>query len=85
MDYSSVTTIVHLCAPSDRNGNPNRCYVAFAGSALRGAWDEGFDGFNAVPPELRQLALSAPRIEVAAGVISKYKRWAAGLVPELCA
>ena len=85
MNYSSVTTVVHLCAPNDRNGNPNRCYVAFAGSALRGAWDERYDGFNAVPPELRQLALNAPRIDVAAGVINKYKRWAKDLVPELCA
>jgi hypothetical protein len=84
IDLSPVTTVLHLAAPNDSNGNPRRAFVAFAGSALRGCWDEGYSGFHAVPPELRELALNAPRINVTAGELRRWQRWAAGLAPSLC-
>jgi hypothetical protein len=84
IDLSTVTTVLHLAAPNDSKGNPRRGYVAFSGSALRGFWDEGYTGFHAVPVELRELALNAPRINVSAGELRRWERWAAGLVPSLC-
>lgn len=83
-NLASVTTVLHLAAPNDANGNPRRAYVAFAGSALRGYWDEGYSSYRAVPAELWELALNAPRINVTAGELRRWQRWAAGLVPELC-
>lgn len=84
IDLSTVTTVLHLAAPNDSSGNPRRAFVAFAGSALRGCWDEGYSGFQAVPPELQNLAHSAPRINVTAGELRRWQRWAAGLSPYLC-
>ena len=84
IDLSTVTTVLHLAATNDSNGNPRRAFVAFAGSALRGCWDEGYSGFHAVPPELRDLALNAPRINVTAGELRRWQRWAADLSPSLC-
>ena len=84
IDLSNVTPVLHLAAPNDRNGNPRRAFLAFAGSTLRGYWDEGYSGSHAAPPELRDLALNAPRINVTAGELRRWQRWAAGLVPSLC-
>jgi len=84
IDLSTVTTVLHLAAPNDRNGNPRRGYLAFSGSALRGFWDEGYSGSHAVPVELRDLAHNAPRISVSAGELRRWERWAADLVPSLC-
>lgn len=84
IDLSTVTTVLHLAAPNDNNGNPRRVFLAFAGSAFRGYWDEGYSGFHAMPPELRDLALSAPRINVSAAELKSWQRWAADLSPSLC-
>lgn len=84
INLASVTTVLHLAAPNDSNGNPRRAYVAFAGSALRGYWDEGYSGSHAVPAGLRDLAASAPRVNVTATELRRWKSWAAELAPELC-
>jgi hypothetical protein len=79
-----VTTVLHLAAPNDRNGNPRRAYVAFEGSALRGFWPEGYQGPYAVPPALRDLAQAAPRINVTVTELRRWQRWAAALDSSLC-
>lgn len=85
IDLSAVTTVLHLAAPNDRNGNPRRAFVAFAGSTLRGAWSEGYSGCQAVPAEILPLAQQAPRINVSAGELRSWLRAAAALDPALCA
>lgn len=84
INLASVTTVLHLAAPNDSNGNPRRAFVAFSGSALRGYWGEGYAGSHAVPAELRDLAASAPRLNVTAAELRRWQRWAEGLAPELC-
>jgi len=84
IDLSAVTTVIHLATKNDLNGNSNRVYVAFAGSTIRGVWDEGCEGHQAVPAEIRELAFFAPRINTTPGEIKRIKRWAASLIPELC-
>lgn len=44
---------LHICAPNTPNGNPNRCYVAIdiVYGDVVGAWDEGYQGTDAIPDE----------------------------------
>lgn len=84
IDLSSVTTAIHLCAPNDRNGNPNRGYVAFAGQYFRGYWPESYAGYCSVPAELRELAYVAPRINVSADELRSWANCANDLIPDFC-
>jgi hypothetical protein len=84
ISLSGVTTVIHLCAPNDRNGNPNRAFVAFERQALRGFWPEGFSGCHAVPDQLRELAAFAPRINVSVRELTSWRKAAADLCPDLC-
>lgn len=84
IDLSRVTTVILLAAPNDLNGNPRRSFVAFAGSALRGLWDEGYAGCEDVPEEIRELARTAPRINVTARELLSWRRAAKALDPALC-
>ena len=54
------TSIQHLCADNDRNGNPRRIYalVDEEGYYLA-AWNEGYHGHHAVPGPWRQAAYEA--------------------------
>lgn len=50
-------TVLLFRAANDRNGNPCRVFAAFDEfGQLVGAWDEGYAGHHAVPPELRNIA-----------------------------
>ncbi len=50
-------SVVLFKATNDRNGNPCRVFCAFDQfGQLVGAWDEGYSGHHAVPPELRNAA-----------------------------
>jgi hypothetical protein len=51
-------TILHLCAPSDPSGNPQRCYLILG--AVQGPFvvDEGYQGWQAVPARYRNAARS---------------------------
>ena len=50
-------SVVLFKAANDRNGNPRRVFCAFDQfGQLVGAWDEGYSGHHAVPPELRNSA-----------------------------
>jgi hypothetical protein len=84
INLSSVTTVIHLAATNDSSGNPRRAYVAFSGSALRGAWSEGYSGTSAVPREIRDLAANAPRIAVSPAELKSWLKAAAALDPALC-
>lgn len=84
INLSGVTTVIHLAAPNDSNGNPRRAFVAFAGSALRGCWPEGYSGCHAVPAELLPLAQSAPRINVTATELRSWIKAAQSLKAEFC-
>lgn len=79
---AAVTTVVHLAAPNDRDGNPRRAFIAFAGSTLRGAWPEGYSGCSAVPAEILPLAQQAPRINVSAAELRSWLKAAASLRAE---
>lgn len=54
------TSIKHLCANNDTNGNPRRLYALInEDGAYIAAWDEHYHGHNAVPGEFRKLAYDA--------------------------
>lgn len=59
--------MVYLCAPNDANGNPRRAWIAFNtdGQPLA-VYPEGCGGVTEAieDPEVRALALIAPRINV---------------------
>jgi hypothetical protein len=61
--------MLHVCAPNYTNGNPRRVYVHIVndkvrGSIVTGAWDEGYDGYKAVPETYWVEASFAHRINV---------------------
>lgn len=65
--------MIHLCAPNDVNGNPQRAWVQF--NKLGGVvafHDEGHSGCDAVPKELVFMQLAAPRINVS---FSEWNSW----------
>lgn len=84
IDLSSVTSVIHLCTTNDRNGNPRRAYVAFSGSALRGAWQQGYRGIDAVPDEIKTLAKHSPSINVTPTEWRSWIKAAAGLDSRMC-
>lgn len=58
-------TVLLFRATNDRNGNPCRVFCAFDRfGQLVGAWDEGYSGHHAVPPELRPIAANCHAIAV---------------------
>jgi hypothetical protein len=57
--------VILFRATNDRNGNPCRCFAAFDQfGQLVGAWDEGYSGHHAVPPELRNAAAVCHAVSV---------------------
>ena len=80
MVANDFDTILRLCAPNDRNGNPRRVYVAFAlddnhFAIAVNAWDEGYEGWGAVPAQYRERAQRCLSISVPA---AEYKRFLHG-------
>lgn len=73
IDLTTVTTVLHLTAPNDRNGNPNRVYVALSGNHVIAVYNEGYQGYHAVPDELCHLAKSAPSIKTSAGEVRRFR------------
>jgi len=60
-----MDTVLRFKATNDRNGNPCRVFAAFdCFGQLVGAWDEGYAGHHAVPPELRTIAANCHAISV---------------------
>jgi len=45
---------LHLCAPNDRNGNPQRAYMVFADDGCHWLYEEGYIGSHAVPEHHRE-------------------------------
>lgn len=71
--------LIKLKAGHDTNGNPRRCYVAIdLDGAIVGAWDEGYRGRGAVPPELGSKAIKAPEFRTTPGeyreILKKYEQ-----------
>jgi hypothetical protein len=63
--------LLHLCANNDYNGNPQRLYVMSDDEGkFIAAWDEGYNGYNAVPEPLRNEAHMSQRFDVS---VTKYK------------
>jgi hypothetical protein len=64
--------ILHMCAKNDYYGNPQRLYVMSddEGKFIQ-CWDEGYNGYHAVPEELRNDAYLAQRVNVS---VTKYKQ-----------
>ena len=60
-----------MCANNDYYGNPQRLYVMSDDEGkFIAVWDEGYNGYNAVPEPLRNEAHSAQRFNVS---VTKYK------------
>lgn len=64
--------ILHFCASTDLNGNPQRCYVLFNPDGRScAAWDEGYNGHHAVPGVWRDAAYDSERVQVS---VKEYKK-----------
>jgi hypothetical protein len=60
-----MLTVLLFKASNDRNGNPCRVFCAFDRfGQITGAWDDGYNGHHAVPPELRPIASNCHAIAV---------------------
>lgn len=69
--------MLRLCAPNDTNGNPRRAWVTFNADGLPLAiYPEGYGGVTEAikDPEVRALALIAPRINVSASELRDWHR-----------
>lgn len=61
MSSRADMAVFRLAARNSVSGNPRRCYVAMRGADIVGAWDEGYQGADAVTdPEARALAGACP-------------------------
>jgi hypothetical protein len=69
-----MTTIQHLCARNDHNGNPQRLYVLSVDGERIAAWNEGYLGHHAVPGIWRDAAYSAERIDCSVALYRKLLR-----------
>lgn len=68
--------VIHLCAKNDRNGNPRRCYVVIrTDQTVLGVYREGYLGIHSVPPEYRDAASMALRIESTPSQIREIANW----------
>jgi hypothetical protein len=74
--------MVRLNAGNDTNGNPRRVWVLLCDKAkdgISGAWDEGFDGANALPEDFRSFCAAAPTIPTTRSycrmILRNYGRW----------
>ncbi len=69
--YESIG--IKLCAPNDRNGNPKRVYIAFpVDGGQPCAFDENYNGIEAVPQHIREQVKDFYRVNVSA---SEYRDW----------
>lgn len=59
-----MTEILRFNAGNDRDGNPRRLYAEIAAGQVSRVWDEGYDGYNAVPPELRTAAANCGTVPI---------------------
>ena len=69
--------MLYLCAPNDANGNPRRAWVTFSADGQPLAiYPEGYGGAAGAiqDPEVRGLALIAPRINVSASELRDWRR-----------
>ena len=67
----NASMVFMFVAPNDSNGNPRHVYAVFEGDKVVGSWDAGYNGYNAVPDDLRDLARRAATIYVP---VSEYRR-----------
>ena len=73
---ADMVRIIHICAPSDTNGNPRRCYAVYLDDdTLWDVVDEGYDGDGAwrgaLPPQCdRGWHLARVNVQV-----REYQRW----------
>ena len=67
--------LIHLCAPNDRDGNPQRAWVGFNESGIACEYfAEGYSGTAAVPDSLRMQRLAAPSIRVSAAELRTWEK-----------
>jgi len=58
-------TILYFATENDVNGNPRRIYCAFDQCGqLTNGWDEGYEGYAAVPLHLQDKASKLSKIEI---------------------
>ena len=56
--------IVHYCAINDKDGNPRRVYVHWRNHTLVKAYNEGYNGHNAIPKDLQSLPRYTRQVSV---------------------
>ena len=59
-----MTELLRFNAGNDTNGNPRRIYAEIASGNVSRVWDEGFDGYQAVPPELRNASKNCATLSI---------------------
>ena len=74
-------SVLHFTAPNDRNGNPRRLWAVFTPAGqLVAAYDEGYEGSQAVPVAIRHKAATCYAVPVAASTDSAMLRHARQLM-----
>ena len=62
-----MTEILRFNAGNDGKGNPRRLYVEVAAGQVSRVWDEGYDGYLAVPEPLQNAAKNCATLAITAG------------------
>lgn len=69
--------LIHLCATNDTEGNPRRAWILLDEHGIAvDCFDEGYSGSAAVPAELKQQRLVAPRIQVSVRELNAWRNTA---------
>lgn len=63
---------IHICAPNDANGNPQRLFAVLSGDEVIDVVDEGYLGEQALREAGHTCLVVNTRINVSAG---EYRRW----------
>ena len=66
-----TTSLLLFAAPNTPMGNPRRVYAAFEGNRIVGSWNVGYNGYNALPEELRDSAAGSFTVYVN---VAEYKK-----------
>ena len=59
-----MTELLRFNAGNDTNGNPRRIFAEIASGQVSRVWDEGYEGYLAVPSPLQDAAKSCTTLAI---------------------
>jgi len=73
--------LISLNAGNDRNGNPRRVYVLLGNGHVKGVWNEGYAGIQAVPSDIRDGHPFPPSFRTTPAQYRELLKWAKQNMP----